>query len=313
LNLSFKRLYAGAAPLQSTLMMSSTYQTRMFGKQAKMPSKMIVDQNANKYQESQMLFFTDKKIPMQKSLGTRPKTISEIKKIQSFVKTQKETPGKSLNASIKSMAKRDQSFNEFLKNFKAKNEQNWASIIDMTQAEQEELLLAKSPEYRRNEMVMLEEFRRRKNMKDYFELMGNKKKDDNKMQGKEDLNMSTESLNRENMYSGSGPERYFERQKDEVFNPEEFTLIFIDSDSVTNVTSLNRVNHRRVLIFIGNGNGLVSFGKGKSEDYETAFDQAFKKMRQNLVCLSHDFTMSVPRKLEGSHNDFHLKILPQTT
>jgi len=45
-------------------------------------------------------------------------------------------------------------------------------------------------------------------------------------------------------------------------------MIFLDSDSVTNVTALNRVNHRRVLIFIGNGRGLISFGKGKGEDYE---------------------------------------------
>lgn len=65
-----------------------------------------------------------------------------------------------------------------------------------------------------------------------------------------------------------GPERYFEPLEDEIFDPADFTLIFIDSDSVTNVTSLNRVNHRRVLIYIGNGAGLVSYGKGKSEDYE---------------------------------------------
>jgi hypothetical protein len=37
--------------------------------------------------------------------------------------------------SIKSLAKRDESFNEFLKNFKAKNEQGWASIVDLTQEE----------------------------------------------------------------------------------------------------------------------------------------------------------------------------------
>ena len=80
------------------------------------------------------------------------------------------TKGRSLNASIKSMARRDESFNEFLRNFKAKNEQNWANIIDATQDEQEEMLLTKSPEYRRNEMIMLEEFRRRKNMKKYIEL-----------------------------------------------------------------------------------------------------------------------------------------------
>ena len=34
--------------------------------------------------------------------------------------------------SIKSMAKRDESFNDFLKNFKAKNEQGWANIIDLS-------------------------------------------------------------------------------------------------------------------------------------------------------------------------------------
>lgn len=80
-----------------------------------------------------MLFFGNKKNINSKIGASRPKTIQEIKKLQSFVKTQTQEPGKNLNASIKSMAKRDPSFNEFLKNFKAKNEQNWASIVDMTQ------------------------------------------------------------------------------------------------------------------------------------------------------------------------------------
>jgi ribosomal protein S5 len=62
----------------------------------------------------------------------------------------------------------------------------------------------------------------------------------------------------------------------------------LDSDSVTNVTALNRTNSRRVLLFIGNGNGLISYGMGKGYDYELAFDDAFKTMRKNLVCLSLD-------------------------
>jgi len=37
--------------------------------------------------------------------------------------------------SIKSMAKRDEGFNEFLGNFKSKNEQGWANIIDLSQEE----------------------------------------------------------------------------------------------------------------------------------------------------------------------------------
>ena len=37
--------------------------------------------------------------------------------------------------------------------------------------------MARSPEYRKNEMIMLEEFRRRKMQKDYFEILDRKAKD----------------------------------------------------------------------------------------------------------------------------------------
>jgi len=97
------------------------------------PSPMINDYTKNKYQESRTLFFADANKPEQKTIASRPKTINEIKKLQNFVKTkQAATSGQDLTHSIKSMAKRDESFNEFLRNFRAKNEQNWASIIDMT-------------------------------------------------------------------------------------------------------------------------------------------------------------------------------------
>ena len=68
-----------------------------------------------------MLFFADA-APEKKKTIVKPRTIQEIKKLQNFVQQYKTTPGKSLNESIKSMAKRDESFNEFLRNFKAKNE-----------------------------------------------------------------------------------------------------------------------------------------------------------------------------------------------
>ena len=150
-------------------------------------SQMMVDKN----KESQMLFFADRKNKGRKETASRPKTIAEIKKLQKFVKSQQNTPGKSLNASIRSMAQRDESFNEFLRNFKAKNEQNWANIIDATQDEKEEALLNKSPEYRRNEMIMLEEFRRRKNFKEYLQLQRehNKKLNPLDEEGFEDGNL----------------------------------------------------------------------------------------------------------------------------
>lgn len=134
------------------------------------PSQMYSDPNASKYQESRMLFFGKKEDEKRKVDATRPKTIGEIKKLQNFVKTKQTTPGQSLNESIKGMARRDPSFNEFLRNFRAKNEHKWASIVDMTRQDQEDQLLARSPEYRKNEMIMLEELKRRKRQKDYYNL-----------------------------------------------------------------------------------------------------------------------------------------------
>jgi ribosomal protein S5 len=109
----------------------------------------------------------------------------------------------------------------------------------------------------------------------------------------------------------SGPERFFEPQHNEVFDPNKFSMVFMDSDSVTNVTSLNRVNHRRVLLFLGNGNGLVSYGKGKGIEYEEAFDNAFKDARRNMISIDIEEIFTTPKILAGRHNDFRIKIYPQ--
>jgi len=112
-------------------------------------------------------------------------------------------------------------------------------------------------------------------------------------------------------FEGTGETRFFAMKSDEIFDTRHFTLIFINSDSVTNVTRLNRINKRRVLIFIGNLDGIISFGKGKSDDYEGAFEKAFNKLRQNIVCVPLDRRMSVTKRLNGQHNDFRIKIYPQ--
>jgi hypothetical protein len=139
-------------------------------------------------------------------------------------------------------------------------------------------------------MVMMEEFRRRRNLQRYFELIKKQKQTEASAHAKKShiMDLGDEAVTNESQYINSGPERYFTPGKDEIFDPNEFTMIFLESDSVTNVTSLNRVNHRRVLLFIGNGNGVISYGKGKGEDYEQAFDEAFKKLKQNLVCINLD-------------------------
>ena len=155
---------------------------------------------------------------------------------------------------------------------------------------------------------MLEEFRRRKNLHRYYENIKAQKHDEHLKMGERDplIDMDDEAITKDTQYKQSGPERFFTPGKDEIFNPSEFTLIFIDSDSVTNVTALNRVNARRVLLFIGNGNGIISYAMGKGEDYESAFEISFKKLRQNLVCIPMDQLLTVPQVLKARHNDYRI-------
>lgn len=89
--------------------------------------------------------------------------------------------------------------------------------------------------------------------------------------------------------------------------------MFLDSDSVTNVTPLNRINHRRILLYIGNGNGFISYAMGKGEDYERAFENAYKKLRTNLICIPMDHLWTSPEILKARHNDYRITIFPQKT
>jgi len=167
---------------------------------------------------------------------------------------------------------------------------------------------------RKNQMIMMEEFRRRKNLEDYYTKMADlqtRSALNQRMEDRAPMDISEKARMADLTYFGSNVDRYFEPGRDEIFDPSQFALIFIDSDSVTNVTSLNRTNARRVLIFVGNGNGIISYGKGKAEEYEQAFDNALKKARQNMVCMDIDETFTSPRMLAGRHNDFKIKIFPQ--
>jgi hypothetical protein len=168
---------------------------------------------------------------------------------------------------------------------------------------------------RKNQMVMMEEFRRRKNLKDFHRLS----KKEQVLKGDYTGNLLDKPIDLSdidfmNALKGTtslGPDAAMRPSKEECFDPRKFSLLFMESDSVTNVTSLNRVNHRRVLIFIGNGNGVVAYGKGKGIEYEEAFDHAFRDARRNLVGIDIEHIFTSPLMMSGRHNDFKIRIFPQ--
>jgi ribosomal protein S5 len=50
---------------------------------------------------------------------------------------------------------------------------------------------------------------------------------------------------------------------------------------------------------MGNGNGLVGYGKGKGSDFEEALDNALLHCKRNLIAIPLDIYHTVPQKLEG--------------
>lgn len=194
--------------------------------------------------------------------------------------------------------------------FKAKHEKDWANIIDLTQEKKEELLLDKTVDDRRDELVMLEEFRRRKNLENFREKVYSAEKDEEFEDINEMPRYEHDPYAKIRQTSG-GPNRFFKPSAGEIYNPADFTLLFMETDSVTLVTKLNRINHRRILVFIGNGNGVISYAKGKGVDYQSAFQNAYIKLKKNMIVVDLDPLLTNGSPLYARHNDFRLWIYPR--
>lgn len=175
------------------------------------------------------------------------------------------------------------------------------------------MMIDKTLQERKDELVMLEEFRRRKKIENFREKLYQR-----------DLDLGYENPDKDRpryekdpylrLKKTSGPpSKYFTPFGNEIFNPSEFVLLFMETDSVTLVTKLNRVNHRRVLVFIGNGNGVISYGKGKGLDYQAAFASAYRELKKNMIVVDLEEMATMTAPLKSRFNDFRLWLYPRAS
>ncbi len=87
--------------------------------------------------------------------------------------------------------------------------------------------------------------------------------------------------------------------------------MFMDSDSITQITALNRINRRRVLLFAGNYDGVISYGKGRGVDYEAAFEDAIRNLKNNMIAIDLDHMNTLPKPIRGGYHDFKLELRPR--
>jgi ribosomal protein S5 len=55
---------------------------------------------------------------------------------------------------------------------------------------------------------------------------------------------------------------------------DDFIMILLERNTSTKVTTLNRINYYRTLLFMGNGNGLISYGKSRDLSPEGSMTKA---------------------------------------
>lgn len=95
------------------------------------------------------------------------------------------------------------------------------------------------------------------------------------------------------------------------YGDEKFVLLLLDKGVTTNVTTLNRVNHFRYLVFMGNMNGVIGYGKGKGGDFQTALKNAIHDCKKNLVAIPLDHFYSLTTPIWVRYNGMRLELTPR--
>lgn len=89
-------------------------------------------------------------------------------------------------------------------------------------------------------------------------------------------------------------------------------IIMLHQNTTTLVTKLNRINHFRSLIFAGNGNGVIGYGKGKGNDFEESMKAAQVNLKKNLIVVPLDHFCPLVKPISASYNGFELRLFPRT-
>jgi len=72
-------------------------------------------------------------------------------------------------------------------------------------------------------------------------------------------------------------------------------MLLLHQGISTKVTTLNRINFFRTLVFMGNGNGVISYGRARSLTPEGSMTKAITQCKKNIIAIPLDSRCSFPR------------------
>jgi small subunit ribosomal protein S5 len=91
----------------------------------------------------------------------------------------------------------------------------------------------------------------------------------------------------------------------------EFCIMVLETKMVSNVVSLGRVFGFTSLVYVGNFNGVVSYGRGRGIDSETSLQKAIANAKENLIGIDLDLYNTNPNYMRESFNNVHIHLYPR--
>lgn len=91
---------------------------------------------------------------------------------------------------------------------------------------------------------------------------------------------------------------------------DDFVMILLERSISTKITTLNRINYYRTLLFMGNGNGIISYGKSRDLSPEGSMNKAIIDCKKNLIAIPLDDTCTLPRGISSRFQDYKVYLRP---
>ena len=91
----------------------------------------------------------------------------------------------------------------------------------------------------------------------------------------------------------------------------EFCIMVLETKMVNNVVSLGRVMNFVSLVYCGNFNGVISYGKGRGRDAETSLTKAIHNAKQNLIAINLDLYNTWPQHRSMKFNNVKIEMWPR--
>jgi small subunit ribosomal protein S5 len=85
-----------------------------------------------------------------------------------------------------------------------------------------------------------------------------------------------------------------------------FKLMIMERKMTTNTTSLRRISKYKALVWCGNCNGVIGYGKAVSGNMKICIRKAISNCKQNLVAINLDFYNTCPQSIYSKFGRYQI-------